>query len=176
MSRSGRLRPRLAFVTILAHPTEPGDPPPRPCALNLGDTRAQSGTLGCNRSRSGLPRPRARLALAPHLAELRTVMLRGPLPPHGGGVRGPKRDQAGERSREHRNFPAYRSWGLPAPLHPRRVLGPKEVLATLLCTPRLHVVPCLGPSCPRPSDSSCLKSLALQPQFPLLDFLGYRVQ
>lgn len=175
MSRSGRLRPRLAFVTILAHPTEPGDPP-RLCALNLGDTRARSGTLGCNRSRSGLPRPRARLALAPHLAELGTVMLRGPLP-HTGAESADRRGiRRGRGAGNTETFPLAAPGGC---LHPRRVLGPKEVLATLLCTPRLHVVPCLGPRCPRPSrpsGSSCLKSLALQPQFPLLDFLGYRVQ
>ncbi|MEJ1269826.1 hypothetical protein NN561_000643 [Cricetulus griseus] len=57
VSRSGRPRPRPAFVTILESPTEPGDPcvPARPTSGTLGRYRGRSGAIGAVRVPSARP-------------------------------------------------------------------------------------------------------------------------
>lgn len=142
--------------------------PPRPCAPDLGNARARSGTLGRDRSRSGplgpartLPAPLTWLSSGPLCSAVpsptwgrspRTAELSG-----GGGALG-----AQKLSRS----PAP---GLPAPPRTSRVLGLKGA--------RAHpITSCLGLSGPqglsRRTSHSCLlsalQSSALQPQFPLL--------
>lgn len=101
VSRSGRSCPRPAFVTVLDSPTEPGDPrvPARPTSGTLGRDRGRSAAIGAARVPSA---PRAHPARTPLLAELGTVMLRGPLPHLGAepGDRGGIRRGRGARSTE----------------------------------------------------------------------------
>lgn len=106
-------------LTSLCHhtgvPYRARGPPPRPCVPDLGDTRERSGTVGCYRSRSGFPRPRARSSRTGHLAGLQTVMLRGPLP-HPGAESAVRRGiRRGRGARSTETFPLA---GPRGPLHP----------------------------------------------------------
>lgn len=143
MSRSDRLPSWPAFVRY------PLKSLGTPASLRAGP-REHSGAIGDARARSeplGSPRSRAYPARAPHLAELWTVMLRGPLPHLGvePASRGVIRRGRGARSTE--TFPLARPGAACTPLHhhpppPARASrrswdskgpGPRPPL-----TPRLH--------------------------------------
>lgn len=173
MSRSDRLPSWPAFVRY------PLKSLGTPASLRAGH-REHSGAIGDARARSeplGSPRSRAYPARAPHLAELWTVMLRGPLPHLGVEPAGRGVIRRGEGRSEHRNFPARPPRGC---LHPpplarlSKVLGLKGARATPTAHPTTSR---LGLSCPqvlsRRTSHSCLllsalQCWALQPQFPLL--------
>lgn len=121
MSRSDRLPSWPAFVRY------PLKSLGTPASLRAGH-REHSGAIGDARARSeplGSPRSRAYPARAPHLAELWTVMLRGPLPHLGVEPAGRGVIRRGEGRSEHRNFPARPPRGCLHPPPPRAPLeGP----------------------------------------------------
>lgn len=172
MSRSDSLPSRPAFVR---YPLKSLGTSASLCA----GPREHSGAIGDARARSeplGSPRSSAYPARAPHLAELWTVMLRGPLPHLGvePASRGVIRRGRGARSTE--TFPLARPGAActPTPARISRVLGLQGARATPTAHPTTSR---LGRSCPqvlsRRQSHSCLllsalQCWALQPQFLLL--------
>lgn len=146
VSRSGRVRSCLAFVTILASPAEPGDSrvPTRPTSEILGRDRGRSGATGAARIYLGVastrPAPGTWLSSGP-LCSMVPSPTRGrsPWTTEGSGwVESPGAQKLSRSPRPGAACTPGGSW------------GPRGVLAPPLCTPWLHVVPCLGSSCPRP--------------------------